>query len=40
MKHIETYHVRAGDYEITPYDWQQYLNFADRHFARGAPVKE
>lgn len=30
------YHLRTGDHEITPYDWQQYLNFADRHFGYGA----
>ncbi len=26
------YHVRSGDYEITEYDWEQYMRFADRHF--------
>lgn len=25
------YHIRSGDHEITPYDWQHYLDFANRH---------
>lgn len=28
------YHVRSGDHEITPYDWERYLDFAERHLRR------
>ena len=31
------YHIRAGDHEITNWDFERYLDFADRHLRPGRP---
>jgi hypothetical protein len=37
IMHDVAYHVREGKHDVTEFDWDQYLAFADLHWSKRSP---